>query len=65
MSEMSRPIVTVQVNGGDVPDGTLEASETSRTFLFGAVTSIHLVVGPVLTGYDPIRITVTCQIGIV
>jgi hypothetical protein len=65
MSEMSRPIVTVQVSGGDVPDGTLEASETSRTFLFGAVTSIHLVVGPLLTGHDRIRITGTYEISLV
>ena len=57
--------VTVRVNGIDVPDGTLEASETSRTFLFADVTSIHLVVGAVLPGYDRIRISGTYEISLV
>ena len=57
--------VTVRVNGSDVPDGTLEASETSRTFLFADVTSIHLVVGAVLPGYDRIRISGTYEISLV
>jgi hypothetical protein len=55
----------VRVNGSDVPDGTLDASDTSRTFLFADVTSIHLVVGAALPGYDRIRISGTYELSLV